>query len=116
MGNLKDVRCAVGEYVGDGKGETSTGDSLEDDTTAVDIPDPVDSTDDREHSNENGGLPLLVLYDCEATGLSTYNDHLTDIAAKVFNPPVPVPSPTFSSLVRTSRNISAPGKQYTLCL
>ena len=54
--------------------------------------------------------PLLVFYDCEATGLSVYSDHITDIAAKVVNPPVPVPSPTFSSLVRTGKTISATGK------
>ncbi len=27
--------------------------------------------------------PLLIFYDCEATGLSIYSDHITDIAAKV---------------------------------
>ena len=35
---------------------------------------------------------------------------ITDIAAKVMNPPVAVPSPTFSSLVRTGKTISATGK------
>ena len=50
-----------------------------------------------------------MLYDCDATGLSIYKDHLTDIAAKVFNPPVPLPACAFSSLVRTSRTISTPG-------
>ena len=54
--------------------------------------------------------PLLVLFDCETTGLSIYSDHITDVVAKVLSPPVSVPLPTFSSLVRTGRNISATGK------
>ncbi len=32
--------------------------------------------------------PLLVLFDCKTTGLSIYVDHITDIAAKVMNPPI----------------------------
>ena len=53
--------------------------------------------------------PLLIFYDCETTGLSIYNEHLTDIAAKVIASPVPLSNPTFSSLVKTSRRIPAPG-------
>lgn len=52
--------------------------------------------------------PLLIFYDCETTGLSIYDDHLTDIAAKVVKSPVPLSSPTFSSLVRTSRRLVSP--------
>ena len=55
--------------------------------------------------------PLLVLFDCETTGFSIYADHITDIGAKVLNPPVPVDHVTFSSLVRTGRNISSAGKK-----
>ncbi len=113
MGTLRDVGCAVGEYMGDGKGEADTREYLSDDPVIVDHPDSqVDPTDNLECSSESGDtqLPLLVLYDCEATGLSTYSDHITDIAAKILDSPVQLPSPTFSSLVRTSRNISAPGK------
>ena len=56
--------------------------------------------------------PLLVLFDCETTGFSIYADHITDIGAKVLNPPVPVDHLTFSSLVRTGRNISSAGNIY----
>ena len=35
---------------------------------------------------------------------------ITDIAAKVVASPVPVHQPTFTSLVRTSKNIPAAGK------
>lgn len=62
----------------------------------------VDSSDD--------AYPLLIFYDCETTGLGIYNDHITDIAAKVVACPVPLSSPTFSSLVKTSRHIPAVGK------
>ena len=54
-------------------------------------------------------VPLLFLYDCETTGLSIYNDHITDIASKVIACPVPLLTPSFSSLVKTSKYISAPG-------
>ncbi len=110
MGSLKDVGYAVGEYVGDGKGEDDTGDHPVDDAAEADLPDSLDDSTDGQDEHGSTSLPLLVFYDCEATGLSTYSDHLTDIAAKVLDPPIPVPSPSFSSLVRTSRNISAPGK------
>ena len=128
MGSLKDVGCAVGEYVGDGKGEDGT-DPL-DDAAEADLPDSHDTDDRNEHGSTS--LPLLVFYDCEATRLSTYSEHLTDIAAKVLRTPhkhcgqgSPNTSQTLrprfltphsssfsfiSSLVRTSRNISAPGK------
>ncbi len=83
MGSLKDVGCAVGEQVGDGKGEDGT-DPL-DDAAEVDLPDSRDTDDRNEHGSTS--LSLLVFYDCEATGLSTYSEHLTDIAAKVLDPP-----------------------------
>ena len=54
--------------------------------------------------------PLLIMFHCETTGFSIYSDHITDIAAKVVASPVPVYQPTFTSLVRTSKNISAAGK------
>ncbi len=117
METLKDVGGVVGEYVGDGKGEANSSEYLEeiDDHFEVDTPecrlDPIEEQESSPDSG-NGHLPLLVLYDCEATGLRIYKEHLTDIAAiKVFNPPVPLPAPAFSSLVRTSRTISAPGNK-----
>ncbi len=83
MGSLKDVGCAVGEYVGDGKGEDCN-DPL-DDAAEADLPDSHDTDDWNEHGSTS--LSLLVFYDFEATGLSTYSKHLTDIAAKVLDPP-----------------------------
>ena len=60
-----------------------------------------------EESNENA-KPLLILYDCETTGFSMY---IIEIAAEVFNPPVPFSDTTgtFSSLVKTSRRIPKKG-------
>ncbi len=52
---------------------------------------------------------LLIFYDCETTGLSIYNEHITDVGAKVVAPPVPLETPTFSSLMATSRHISPTG-------
>ena len=34
--------------------------------------------------------PILILFDYETTGLSIYADHITDVGAKVLNPPVPL--------------------------
>ena len=42
--------------------------------------------------------PLLLLFDCKTTGQSIYSDHITDIGAKVLNPPVPVHAPCLSGL------------------
>ena len=54
--------------------------------------------------------PLLLFYDCETTGFSVYAEHITEIAAKVVGVPLSSCSqPTFSSLVKTSRNISKKG-------
>ncbi len=79
--------------------------------------------EDENQQNLEGGndevddsLPLLILFDCETTGLSIYVDHITDIAAKVINPPVPLNHPTFSSLVRTGRNISSAGNNVQICI
>ncbi len=79
-----------------------------DDAAEADLPDSHDTDDRNEHGSTS--LPLLVFYDFEATGLSTYSEHLTDIAAKVLDPPHSSSFPSFSSLVRTSRIIFAPGK------
>ena len=112
METLRGVGCTVGEYAGDGRGETDMSESM-----VVDNPaeaDPVDSLDEQEDccmpSSADYSRPLLVLYDCKATGLSIYSDHIMDITAKVMNPPVAVPSATFSSLVRTGKTTSATGK------
>ena len=112
METLRGVGCTVGEYAGDGREETDMSECMVMDNPAK--ADPVDSLDEQEDgcmpSSADYSRPLLVLYDCKATGLSIYSDHITDIAAKVMNPPVAVPSATFSSLVRTGKTISATGK------
>ena len=68
-----------------------------------------DEDEDGSACMTDDSRPLLVLFDCETTGLSIYSDHITDIGAKVLNPPVPVHVPTFSTLVRTGRTISSTG-------
>ncbi len=75
----------------------------------------AEEVDDDEQSSTLEDIenqqPLLALFDCETTGFSIYNDHIIDIGAKVISSPVPVSQPTFSSLVRTPRNIPGPGKK-----
>lgn len=57
------------------------------------------------------GHPLLFFYDCETTGFSVYNEHITEIAAKVVGFPLSLLSrPAFSSLVMTTRNIPKVGE------
>ena len=64
-----------------------------------------------EEDDIRDAQPLLIFYDCETTGFSIYNDHITDIGAKVVASPIPLSSPTFSSLVKTSKRIPAAGKE-----
>ena len=68
-----------------------------------------DDDDDDDKYEVDGPGPLLILYDCETTGLSIYIEHITHIAAKVVDIPAELGAPTFSSLVRTGRIISATG-------
>ena len=117
---MEQLRCAgatVGEYVGNGQGETErteTEDKCDEDAEPV-----VD--DDHECEDASGGSsddanPLLMFYDCETTGFSIYTEHITEIAAKVVGVPLSSFSqPTFSSLVKTSRTISKKGMQ-SYCL
>jgi len=71
MGTLR----GVGEYAGYGMGEADTSNTF---IEAV-------NEDSQPDHGENGSVsaadfkPLLVLYDCEATGLSIYSDHLTHL-------------------------------------
>jgi len=66
--------------------------------------------DDDNTDLEGGDFPLFILFDCETTGFSIYSDHITEIGAKVIASLIPIINPTFSSLVRTARNI--PGSRY----
>lgn len=115
MARMQQLGNVVGEYVGDGQGDT---DSMEEDDalelTSVDENQDAETTiDDHEEEagdSTNGARPLLIFYDCETTGLSIHNDHITEIAAKIIGVPLSsVSLPTFSSLVRTPRHIPAAG-------
>ena len=117
MGTLRRVGCTTGEYVGDGRGEA---DAMAECAPPLMVDNgPVDADLSSEHQYAEGDEddagdkcvvddthPLLILFDCETTGLSIYADHITDIAAKVVDPPTELSAPTFSSLVRTRRTIS----------
>ena len=70
-----------------------------------------DADDDDENETGSEDHPLLILYDCEATGFNVYSDHITDIGAKVIAAPTPLLYCTFSSLVRTPRTIPAASKK-----
>ncbi len=108
MERLVRAGCTVGEYVGDGQGETE---SVVAQSHVEEIDEVGDSGDEQSTTDDNEDQqPLLILYDCETTGFSMYTDHIIDIAAKVIASPVPVNQPSFSSLVRTPRNIPGPGK------
>lgn len=65
--------------------------------------------DDDDEASSDDAHPLLIFYDCETTGFSVYKEHITDIAAKVVACPVPLQTPTFSSLVKTSLRIPVAG-------
>ena len=112
MATLRGVGCLVGEYAGDGQGEEDEPPMVVEHATEDADPEvdhqylEEDEDEDRSAWMTDDSRPLLVLFDCETTGLSIYSDHITDIGAKVLNPPVPA---TFSTLVRTGRTISSTG-------
>ena len=114
METLCGVGCTTGEYAENGKGEDFPESSASTDQP-VELDHVVEHQESEEDEDGDSGCvvdnfrPLLVLFDCETTGLSIYSNHITDVVAKVLSP-VSVPLPTFSSLVRTGRNISATGK------
>lgn len=112
MHRISEAGCSTGEYVGDGRGEDVAMNEPPNDDNLPDELEPqvVEATDEEMECDGNHDKPLLILYDCETTGLSIYKDHITEIAAKVVNSPIPLDFPTFSSLVRSGRSISATGK------
>ena len=92
MARMQGLDIAVGEYVGDGQADGDDDDE------------PVDPVDD------DGARPLLIFYDCETTGLNIYNEHVTELAAKVIGvPSASLTASSFSSLIRTPRHIPAAG-------
>jgi len=102
MTTLRDV-SHVGEYVGEGRGDVTEDDCQLD----TDQGDQLQQNPGGGEAEADGSFvvgdshPVLVLFNCETTGFSICADHITDICAKVLNPPVPVDHLTFSSLVRT---------------
>ena len=114
MERLRGAGCTVGEYVGDGHGESA---SVGSEVTLDAGPEVVrqeleeDADDDDENKTGSEDHPLLILYDCEATGFSVYSDHITDIGAKVIAASTPLLHCTFSSLLRTPRTFPAAGKK-----
>ena len=113
METLRGLGSAVGEYAGDGRGEAESDAQAATsvDQDSIDAEPGIDdqSMEDEEGDSDDSHAPLLFFYDCETTGFSIYNDHVTDIAARVVASPVPLSCPTFSSLVKTSRRIPAAG-------
>ena len=111
MEAMKGLGCTVGDYVGDGKGDSESATQNEPDFDSMDADafEVDDHSLDEEEASIDSAHPLLIFYDCETTGFSIYSEHITDIAAKVVASPVPLSAPTFSSLVKTSRRIPAPG-------
>ena len=116
---LRSAGATVGQYVGNGLGETET-ECLNSEVSEEKCDDNIEAAemDDGDQHDVNNVIedssgdayPLLFFYDCETTGFSVYNEHITEIAAKVVGVPLSSFSqPTFSSLVKTSRNISKKG-------
>lgn len=110
----------MGVYVGNGQGEDEATTCVTDGPMEDDLPDVEHGYQYPETTNNECGIDhtksLTIIYDCETTGLNVYREHITEIAAKVVNPPVPLSNPCFSSLVRSGRNISVSGKNYLLII
>jgi len=118
---MERLRClghSVGEYVGGGQADTEDmdhdGDGDGDDLDQIGDADQGLEMSEEEDEDDNvtdSKDHLFFLFDIETTGLSIYEDHITEIAAKVIGVPTSsVSQPTFSSLVRTTRKISKRGK------
>ena len=107
MKALQELCSAVGEYHGSGQGEP---DSVGHIVLSDDLELVKDLSEEQNEDSNNNAHPLMFLYDCETTGLSIYSDNIIEIAAEVFDCPVPhISSTTYSSLVKTSRRIPAQG-------
>ena len=92
MEQWRSVGHAVGEYVGNGQGDTESTEPISDDPV---VDEGLDEEED-EDSTDNAN-PLLFLYDCETTRPSIYDEHITEIAAKVIGVPASsISQPTFS--------------------
>lgn len=81
METIHSIGSTVGQYVGDGQGESATTEALM--SVEIDVDDAEQGINDKSQNDEevrsDDVHPLLMFYDCEATGFSVYNDHVTDI-------------------------------------
>lgn len=125
MERLGSSGCVVGDYIGGGHGnsEDSTDDAASVATDMEVDAQPVldlagcQNDGDRvpvgDHNEDK--TPVYIFYDCESTGLSIYNEHLTEVAAEAvfIDCPPHLNQPTYSSLVRTTRRIPAAGGQHS---
>ena len=102
MKALQELGSAVGEYHGSGQGES---DSVGHIVLGDDLGLAEDLSEEQNEESTDYAHPLMFLYDCETTGLSIYSDNIIEIAAEVFDCPVPHTNTTYSSLVKTSRRI-----------
>ena len=129
MEQLRGLGHAVGEYVGGGRAEieqeeddgTIAGDESRTEVEMVhddrqddgeDREDLQDREADRGEDITENAHPLLFFFDTETTvtGLSIYDDHIVEIAAKVVGVPRSnVTQPSFSSLIHTPKNIPTKG-------
>ena len=127
MEQLRGLGHAVGEYVGGGRAEieqeeddgTIAGDESRTEVEMVhddrqddgeDREDLLDREADRGEDIAENAHPLLFFFDTETTGLSIYDDHIVEIAAKVVGVPrSTVTQPSFSSLIHTPKNIPTKG-------
>ena len=97
MERLRGAGYTVGEYVGDGQGEST---SVGSEGGTLDAGPEVERQELEEDADD-----ILILYDCETIGFSVYIDHITDICAKVIAAPTPLLHHIFSSLLRTPRTM-----------
>ena len=116
MITLRAVGCTTAEYVG------SSGTAEATSSTAIEERDEVDDEEDGDENNideyeevsadvdgpSSDELPLLVFFDCESTSGSMYNDHITEVGAKVVAVPnsVSITQHQYGSLIHSSRSIA----------
>ena len=78
MERLKGIGHAVGEYKGDGQGETEDPDTCQNFTVAE--PDVDEHLEDENEDSSDDAHPLWFFFDCETTGFSIYNEHVVELA------------------------------------